>query len=64
MCEFDCEGCGVHVVAFDIIDPSAHGFCASCAWLCEHVPDPVEMMECRLTLGVHRYARNTAETTW
>lgn len=36
MIEFDCEGCGVHVVGFFGREtvPTNH-FCASCAWLCE-----------------------------
>jgi hypothetical protein len=41
--EFDCEGCGVHVVALGLAEPPAHGFCCQCAFLCEYVPDPVEM---------------------
>lgn len=32
--EFDCEGCGIHVVSF-VDQIPAHGFCALCAWLCE-----------------------------
>lgn len=43
--EFHCEGCGVHVAAFGINRPPLHQFCAVCAWLCEHVPDPEEMWE-------------------
>ena len=38
--EFDCEGCGVHVVALGIVRRDgvrwarpAHGFCAICEWL-------------------------------
>lgn len=44
---FDCEGCGLHVLAFGIEKPPVHGFCAQCAWMCEFVPDPEEMMEMR-----------------
>jgi hypothetical protein len=45
--EFDCEGCGVHVIAFGIEAAPRHQMCATCAWMCEFVPDPVEMMELR-----------------
>lgn len=45
--EFDCEGCGEHVVAFGIETIPSHGFCAVCAWLCENIIDPIEMMEIR-----------------
>lgn len=43
--EFDCEGCGMHVVAFGIDKPLPHQFCSTCAWLCEHVPNPGEMWQ-------------------
>lgn len=43
MIEYDCEGCGVHVFGFgrDTVPKSC--MCAGCAWLCEFVPDPIEM---------------------
>lgn len=43
-CSFQCEGCGDRVLAFGIERPPAHGLCSVCAWLCEEVPDPEEMM--------------------
>jgi hypothetical protein len=48
--EFDCEGCGAHVynVGRDTLPVS--GMCALCEWLCEHVPDPEEMMTLRRKL--------------
>lgn len=48
--EYTCEGCGWPVVnvSRDTVPPS--GFCAVCEWMCEHVPDPVEMMELRRRL--------------
>jgi hypothetical protein len=49
--EFDCEGCGWHVVAPALEAIPVHGFCAVCAWLCEYVPDPEEMMRVRKLLG-------------
>lgn len=48
--EFDCEGCGWHVIAFGQCKVPAHGFCASCAFLCEFVPDPEAMMTMRKML--------------
>lgn len=42
--EYVCEGCADHVTAFGIDEIPRHGFCATCAWLCEHCPDPQEMM--------------------
>jgi hypothetical protein len=45
--EFDCEGCGVHVFAAGIDTVPGHGLCAVCAWLCEFVTDPEEMMAIR-----------------
>jgi hypothetical protein len=46
-CDYVCEGCGLHVFACGIPQPPAHGLCGTCAWLCEHVPDPEEMMKLR-----------------
>jgi hypothetical protein len=45
MIEFVCEGCGVNVFAFGITERPAHGMCATCAWLCEFIPDPEEMLK-------------------
>ena len=42
--EWDCEGCGVHVVAFGINQQPIHGFCATCAWLSQFV-EPHEIMD-------------------
>jgi hypothetical protein len=47
MVEFDCEGCGIHVYAFGRNRVPVSHLCATCEWLCEHVPDPVEMMVMR-----------------
>ncbi len=47
---FHCEGCGDHVFAFGIAAPPAHGLCSVCAWLCEEVPDPEQMMRLRRML--------------
>jgi hypothetical protein len=48
--EYDCEGCGVHVINFGRDRVPVSGFCAVCEWLCEFVPDPEEMMALRLHL--------------
>jgi hypothetical protein len=50
MIEFDCEGCGVHVVDLGTVEVPESRLCAVCGWLCEFVPDPVEMMEMRKRL--------------
>lgn len=50
-CEFNCEGCGLRVVVFGATQQPAHGFCSVCAWLCEFVPDPEEMMSVRRALA-------------
>lgn len=42
--EFDCEGCGNHVIQFGGDKPASQ-LCSVCAWLCEHIPDPAEMIE-------------------
>lgn len=42
MIEFICEGCGVYVTFITAESIPKHGFCMTCAWLCEHVPDPEE----------------------
>lgn len=55
--EWDCEGCGLHVIGFGMAAKPRHGLCALCAWLCEHVPDPDEMMRTRRALDLpHRTA--------
>ena len=40
--EFDCEGCGVHVLSFGRDRVPVSHLCATCEWLCEFVPDPDE----------------------
>jgi hypothetical protein len=45
MIEFDCEGCGVHVVDLGSVTAPASRLCATCAWLCEFVPDPGEFWQ-------------------
>jgi hypothetical protein len=49
--EYDCEGCGVHVYAFRETVPVSR-MCATCEWMCEHVPDPEEMMRLRKQLDL------------
>lgn len=49
---FRCEGCGDRVFAFGIERPPLHGLCSVCAWLCEEVPDPEDMMRLRRLLGL------------
>lgn len=48
MIEYDCEGCGIHVYAYGRDAAPMTGFCGTCEWLCEHVPDPEEMMAIRV----------------
>jgi hypothetical protein len=45
MIEYDCEGCGCHVCAYGIERIPIHSLCCTCAWLCEHIPDPEIMMK-------------------
>ena len=52
--EFACEGCGVRVALLSVYRPPSHGFCVQCAFLCEYIPDPVEMMAVRKTLDADR----------
>jgi hypothetical protein len=47
--EWDCEGCGVHVVAVALRRPPEHMLCCQCAFLCEYVPDPAELV------ALHKY---------
>jgi hypothetical protein len=42
------------VVAHSVSEPPAHGFCVQCAFLCEYIPDPVEMMGVRKVLDADR----------
>jgi hypothetical protein len=38
--EYDCEGCGVHVVSFGIATTPEQRFCATCQWADKHLePD-------------------------
>ena len=55
--EFDCEGCGNHVVSLGATMIPTHGFCAVCAWFNEHVP-PAQMMELRRSMGLLNLERN------
>jgi hypothetical protein len=41
--DFYCEGCGARVWRA-VNTPSVTGLCATCEWLCEHVPDPESAM--------------------
>jgi hypothetical protein len=58
--EWDCEGCGYRVFAFGQTEIPAHGLCAICAFLCEHVPDPNDMMAVRRALDLPREKRKAA----
>lgn len=50
--EYDCEGCGVHVISFGYARVSSSGLCSLCEWLCEHIPDPVLMEDFRRRQGL------------
>ena len=52
--EYTCEGCGVRVSALSLIQPPPHGFCVQCAFLCEFIPEPVEMLAVRRALDIER----------
>jgi hypothetical protein len=52
--EYACEGCGMWVAALSVSQPPAHGFCVQCAFLCEYIPDPGEMLAVRKALDVDR----------
>jgi hypothetical protein len=52
--EYTCEGCGMPVCALSLFQPPAHGFCVQCAFLCEFIPEPVEMLAVRKALDVGR----------
>lgn len=43
MTEFICEGCGIKTVQVIADEIPAHGFCSTCAWICENVPGPEGM---------------------
>lgn len=43
--EFDCEGCGDHVISFGMDKVPRHGLCGVCAWACEFIDDPQEMID-------------------
>lgn len=49
--EFYCEGCGERIVAIGRTAPPVSQLCGVCEWLCEHVPDPEEMMRLRRRLS-------------
>jgi hypothetical protein len=52
--EYACEGCGVGVTAHSVFQPPHHGFCVQCAFLCECISDPVEMLAVRKALDIDR----------
>jgi hypothetical protein len=52
--EYTCEGCGVRVAALSVFQSPAHGFCVQCAFLCEYIPDPEEMLTVRKALDADR----------
>jgi hypothetical protein len=45
--EYLCEGCSSHVRLLGINRRPVHGFCIICAFLSEHILDPVELVELR-----------------
>jgi hypothetical protein len=57
--EYTCEGCGVRVAALSVSEPPAHGFCVQCAFLCEYIPDPGEMLAVRKALDADRHVTTT-----
>jgi hypothetical protein len=54
--KYTCEGCGRRVAALAIFQPPAHGFCVQCAFLCEYIPDPAEMLAVHKALDADREA--------
>jgi hypothetical protein len=52
--EYECEGCGWVVVAVALLKPPGHMLCMQCAFLCEYVPDPEEMIELHKRLNRER----------
>jgi hypothetical protein len=62
MVEYACEGCGVRVVSLSLSRTPAHGFCVQCAFLCEFIPDPKEMLEVRKALDAERNDDETSCT--
>jgi len=47
--EFDCAGCGRHIVSFPPMDPLPT-LCGACEWMNEFVPDPIEREKLRRRL--------------
>ena len=45
--EFCCEGCGWRVYLLGLFVVPSHGFCATCALLCELYPNPEDMLRVR-----------------
>jgi hypothetical protein len=44
--EWDCEGCGCHIIAFGIARIPSHQLCGSCLWFCEYL-NPEDIAEVR-----------------
>jgi hypothetical protein len=42
------------VAALSVFQSPAHGFCVQCAFLCEYIPDPEEMLTVRKALDADR----------
>jgi hypothetical protein len=61
MIEFDCEGCGVRVFGFGRTTVPTSHLCATCEWLCEFVPDPVEFWAAYQRMQPERGAGAAAE---
>jgi hypothetical protein len=49
--EWDCEGCGLHSVAVDGLQPPAHRLCSCCAWVSVHIP-PQEIADVMRRIGL------------
>jgi hypothetical protein len=53
MIEFDCEGCGVHVVDLGSVTAPASRQCVVCEWLCKFVLDPDEFWSAYRRMAGH-----------
>lgn len=52
MAEYDCEGCGLHVLGFGRLAPPRLQFCALCEWLnAFETPDRIMELRRRMEPG-------------
>ena len=58
MIEFDCEGCGVHVLSFGPERVPKSHLCATCEFLCERVLEPDLFWSLYLRMSAGREARD------